>query len=366
MINRQNWIDVRHFLNYQDKIQQNGDETIRRYRSHLRHVLEWADSKPLTAARSIDPTLPAYLLTIRGEDTRKPLSPASLAKALQVARLFFRFAKEEWPTRYKGITKSWIETLQPSKRASEKSRLRDHEHYKLEDLHKLAGLPVESLREQRDRAAACFLFLSGMRVDAFASMPISCVDLEEGKVYQLPERGVRTKNTKAAVTFFLPIPELMTVVKKWDLLVRSRLSPDALWFTVMTSDGDSFTGQTKPHIGRGDTVGKALRRLCKRAEIPYLSPHKMRHGHIVYGIKNAHNLAELKAISQNVMHESVDITDRIYGGLSGADVQQVISGLQFGQTGQPVEGETIKAAAALLAALKNNPEALQILTGGGK
>lgn len=365
MINRQNWSDVKAFLAYQERVEQNGQETVRRYRAHLRHVLQWADTKPLTQARAIDPTLPAYLLTIRGEDTQKPLAPASLAKTLQVCRQFFEFARREWPTRYKGLTESWIGTLQPPKRASEKSRLKDHAHYKLEDMLKLAALPFETKREQRDQAAACFLFLSGMRVDAFASMPISCVDLEGGQVYQLPERGVRTKNSKAAVTYLLPIPELIAVVQEWDKLVNASLPPDALWFTVMSRDGESFTGSTKPHIGRGDKVGEALRSLCKRAKIPYLSPHKLRHGHIVFALKSVKDMAGLKAVSQNVMHEDVTITNKIYGVLAGDDVRRVIAGLQ---ADKPAGGddEAQKAAAALLTALQNNPDVLRILAGGGK
>ena len=67
MINRQNWNDVNHFLEYQGRIMQNGERTIHRYRTHLRHLLEWADSKSFTQSRTIDPTLPTYLLAIRGE-----------------------------------------------------------------------------------------------------------------------------------------------------------------------------------------------------------------------------------------------------------------------------------------------------------
>jgi hypothetical protein len=38
-------------------------------------------------------------------------------------------------------------------------------------------------------------------------------------------------------------------------------------------------------------------------------------------------MAQLKAISQNIMHESVVTTDQIYGRLIDDDVQAIISGL---------------------------------------
>jgi len=55
------------------------------------------------------------------------------------------------------------------------------------------------------------------------------------------------------------------------------------------------------------------------------SPHKIRHGHGVYGIKRAKTIAELKALSQNMMHETVATTDGIYGQLADDDVTRIIS-----------------------------------------
>jgi len=61
--------------------------------------------------------------------------------------------------------------------------------------------------------------------------------------------------------------------------------------------------------------------------VPYQSPHKLRHGHVVHALKQARNMAELKAISQNIMHASVVITDQVYGKLLNNNVRDVISNL---------------------------------------
>ena len=53
----------------------------------------------------------------------------------------------------------------------------------------------------------------------------------------------------------------------------------------------------------------------------------MRHGHAVYALKRARTIAEYKAVSQNLMHASLTITDGVYGVLTGADVQSTIAGL---------------------------------------
>ena len=80
-----------------------------------------------------------------------------------------------------------------------------------------------------------------------------------------------------------------------------------------------------------DLLGSASVRLEKtwlsRVGLPYHSPYKFRHGHAVYGIKNARTISSLKAISQNLMYSSLKITDGIYGVLSDLDVQSEISSL---------------------------------------
>jgi integrase len=202
----------------------------------------------------------------------------------------------------------------------------EHKAYTLEDVLRIVRVPVETLREQRGQIAAAMLFLSGMRADALATLPISCVDIARREIRQLPELGVRTKNRKAAVTFLLEIPELLAIVDRWDRLVRAN-SSDSLWYATLTRDGMTMTETTASHLGRGDLVSRDLRPVCALAGVPYLSPHKLRHGHVLYALKRAHNMADWKAVSQNVMHSSLTITDSIYGRLVDDDVRRIIGSL---------------------------------------
>ncbi len=59
--------------------------------------------------------------------------------------------------------------------------------------------------------------------------------------------------------------------------------------------------------------------------MPYHSPHKFRHGHGVYALKLAKDVAALKAVSQNLMHASLSITDGVYGMLSTTDIKEQIA-----------------------------------------
>lgn len=319
MINRQNWLDVRLYLRYILAVRQNAPETVARTRKHLRHLLEWANEAALPRAAGVTPTLPAYLVG-------RHLSPSSIKKGLEATRHFFAFARDYWPQRYRRISSAWISLLQPPRGARMESRLPVHQFYTLEEICRIARVSTETLRQERAQVAACMLFLSGMRADAFASLPISCVDLACRQISQLPELGVRTKNRKAALTYLLEIPELLAVVERWDRRLRD-LPPAALWFSPVTTDGMTLLPTPRAFIGRGNQVAKDLELICNRAGIPYLSPHKLRHGHVVYALKQARTMAEMKAISQNVMHASVTITDQIYGRLVDDDVRQTITGL---------------------------------------
>ena len=63
------------------------------------------------------------------------------------------------------------------------------------------------------------------------------------------------------------------------------------------------------------------------ADVRYRSPHKLRHGHAVYALGLARDVADLKAVSQNLMHRDLETTDGIHGILPDGDVMERIGGL---------------------------------------
>lgn len=343
MINRQNYLDVRDYLTHCARARQLAEKTVTRYRSSLRALLEWADAAPLPDVRRVDPTFPTYLLTARFDGRDKPLSPASIEKNLEAARSFYTFARLEWPLRYRHISASWIELLQPPRTARMESRLQVHEYWTLETVRQVATVAVETLRQARGQMAVCMLFLGGMRADALATLPIHCVDVAARRIEQLPEHGVRTKNRTAALTYLLEIPDLLAVVERWDARVRAELPASALWYATLTSDGMKVTATEQAYVGRPQVVEDDVRLICQLAGVPYLSPHKLRHGHAVHGIKQARNMQELKAVSQNLMHKSVMITDGVYGNLVADDVRNTIARLghadERGQTSDGLESK---------------------------
>ena len=198
----------------------------------------------------------------------------------------------------------------------------------LEDIQRLAAVSVRTIAEQRIQAAAVFLYLSGMRVGAFVSMPILAVDIQKRMVKQHPNLGVRTKNGKHATTFLLDIPELLEIVQEWDKLVRSALPEHGYWFAPFSPDtGHIDTNNFSCPESRRSLLNRQLKQWQREHELHEYSPHKFRHGHIHYGNERALTYADFKAVSLNVMHSSTQVTDEFYSVLSVAELQNRIQNL---------------------------------------
>lgn len=336
MINRNNYHLVLKHLEYRRSVIQNDQGMLSTYWQSLKHLLQWSDATGFEKAHKIIPAFPEYLLTARNDGKETPLTPKYMVKVLSHARAFFEWLRL-YERGFSGLSEAWIRTMIVRRSAGVHTRLTERQYYRLEEIKKIAAVEPENLRERRDRAAICFLFMSGIRVGAFVTLPVECVDIDRLRVKQLPEMGVHTKNTKAAVTFLIPMDdELMKVVRDWDDFIRAEEVHN--WYpAISTGDAithkltkDRFTRSTRiRYQGRTDTIAKGLKALCEKAGVSYKSPHKLRHGFGVFGVRNAQNIEELKAISQNLMHANLGITDGIYGNLAEDDLSEIL--LKFGK-----------------------------------
>jgi integrase len=356
LVNRENYQEVKAFLDYRIKVLQLDPKSIRNRWIELRHLLEWAGPKRLSDGPSIEPFFPTYLATARNDGKDKGLGSGMHQRVCLGGRLFFEWAKQEYPLCYNAIPSGWIKAIRPTKSILH-SKIDQHEAWEMEDVLKIARLPVHSITEKRARAAICFLYLSGMRITAFLTLPLACVDIDTRQIEQNPGKGVITKNRKAAITTLLPIPELLKVVKDWDDQVRQKLPLDSPWFAYI----DRFYNLIPPIKdfqervnGRRMACIEGMKRLCTQANVPYKSPHKLRHAHAIFGIKHARDMRELKAVSQNLMHSSISITDGIYGNLNNNDIKETIAGL----ASNPEAPKDLQAILQLLIKLQSNPELL--------
>ena len=249
--------------------------------SWLRQLLEWSKDKSFTEAPKIHPTLPEYLLTARLDGKEKQLSPVYVKKVVGAANRFFSWIKSH-KKGYGAISQGWIDTLKPPRMTIEP---KEHEAVTLEEIKAMARAPVYTMRDKRIRAAAVFLFLSGIRIGAFVTLPISAVDLDTLTVRQWPKLGVHTKFHKHATTYLLNIPELLEVVKEWDKQVRKVSAGIGFWFANISPEtGEIDTNIVKVGEYRPSRARKDLHEWLKKVGLPYHSPHKFRHGFAVFSI----------------------------------------------------------------------------------
>ena len=327
LVERQNYLKVRKHLAYLSEVLQVAPESLQSYRFHLRHLLLWANSRNLNEAIDFRPAFPAYLTSQPGKNGNGSLAAASQKKILESAKRFFRWAKATYPREFNKLPLTWIDTLrlprQPQKTA-------ENIFVSVAEIHQLLDRPAEDadLAMIRDQAAAALLFVSGMRASALVTLPISALDLENLTIRQWPELGVHTKNGKKATTFLLNIPDILAPIRRWDVLVRLALLPSALWYTPIEHNwGEQYLSSKAPGKTRIHALEKRLRLLFTQAQMEFKSPHKFRHGHAVFGLLHAQTMADYKAVSMNLMHDNIEITDSTYAPMLSSDVQQRIAGL---------------------------------------
>jgi site-specific recombinase XerD len=327
VIERQNYLKIKEHLKYLEEVLQLNPASVERYRFYLRHLLLWADDQHFRNVQSIRPTLPSYLASLPGKDGRGTLASASQKKILDSSKRFFRWAKVTYPREMNNLPVSWFETLRQPRQPQKSS---ENVFVSLGEIQILVNtsIPEDNLALLRDKAASAMLFLSGMRASAFSTLPISAVDLENLTLRQWPELGVQTKNGKKATTFLLNLPEVLEPVRQWDEIVRKSLPGSSPWYAPIShSWGDQFLSQEQPGKTRSQALQKRLQLLFSLAELDFKSPHKFRHGHAVYGLLHAQTMADYKAVSMNLMHESIEITDSTYAPMLSSDVQERIAGL---------------------------------------
>lgn len=325
LISRRNWRDTRAYLTYHDEVLHAAPGSIALYRIALDHALRWSTDIPFARAADVRPVLPRYLADL-GD-----LAHSYQSKLLSITRAFFAWGRERYPDAYPPATFS--ATLRPVN--DHPPTVAERELYTLDDLLALAAVPVRSLTEQRARAAACLLFLSGMRATAFITLPLRAVHLERFELRQWPSLGVRTKNNKAATTYLLQtaaVGPLLDVARAWDTQVRRALEETAPWYALLDRTGDAFAAEQTPGRARIQNLSRQLCLLCERAGIPYRSPHKLRHGFAVYALSLCETMDEFKAVSQNLMHEQMGTTDAIYSALLHEQIAERMAAL--GQRGE--------------------------------
>ena len=310
--------------------------TLETYEAYESLILDWAGNKPLSKAASFKETFPEFLNSCTNSKGQ-PYSSEYIKGACGYARRFFDWARDN-DKDFRLMKGSWIKTITPIKRPG---KLPDTRYYTKEELEKICAIQPKNLRMKRMIAAIAFLLLTGMRISAFLTLPIKNVSIQAKTIKQNPEDGVCTKGNKAAVTTILKISKLLEIVEEWDKLVRENCPEDSSWYARLDSKGnfapriiEPMTAENSDYLKKKarncrSLFYKDLKELCDLADVEYKPPHKARHGHIHLGMKKAKNYEDRKAVSMNVMHETVTITDAIYTRMKSEEANEIISHFDY-------------------------------------
>jgi site-specific recombinase XerC len=334
MINKSNWKMTRRYLDYRLQVDQVSPDSMEKEKTHLRYLLEWAQETSFSEVVTHRPTFPEFLLVHRLDGHQGHLSAVYIKKILSTVRMFFTWLSDNG---YKNIKQAWVKTIKV-KRLSDVPK--NKEIVTLEEILAIARAETLTREERRARASLVFLYLSGMRIGAFVSLPVRCVDISNRLVDQFPSLGVRTKNGKHATTYLLDIPELLHVVQSWHDEVVTTPPFCSYWFSFLSSELLDFhpVGKFRSNLAR-----RSFKAWLDRVGLLYHSPHKFRHGHIHYGLMRSKNVADFKAVSMNVMHSTIEITDQFYSVLHDDEVKNRIGSLgKVYPVGQDEQIEKIK------------------------
>ena len=278
----------------------------------------------------------------------KPISESSKINIISQLRLFFEDLREQ-PGFKRSITKDFMDCWELSPR--EKQTLRNSKTRKIKKYPKMDEIwaiinkiPEDKITNRRDRALIAFLFLTGARISAAASIPLDLFDPENRTVTQDPNRGVETKFSKKIIT---TIPnfdkDLYEILVAWERELQSAgfesdspLFPKAMPYKENNAIEYSLSIEMAKERISAKTAERIVKKACENAGFPQYHAHSFRDSHIYYGIIMARTVRELIAISINVGHETLDTTLREYANLAPEEVHEIILNLSKEEIGNAI------------------------------
>ena len=322
----------------------------------------YEDLGRLTAKKAID--FKRHLEEVR--DGGRKLSANTRYHCLQHLRAFFQWLSTQQGYKSK-VTAEAISYLTLDRKTVQALTGPAPVKYPSMEYVKRLTASIEPLDEiaQRDRALIAFLFLSGMRDKAVATLPLGCFDLSTLAIQQRPAEGVDTKFGKSFDSYIVPFDqELVDYVVGWARFLKEvKLfgSTDPLFPRTKVCQGDgvfSFERQGVESVfwrGTG-AIRRILKERAEAAGLDYYYPHSFRHAHVHLALQFVETGEQLRAISQNLGHENIGTTLTSYGKLDQFRVADVIRSLDFSaKADQALTKTEARALEKLLRRNQNRP-----------
>lgn len=204
-------------------------------------------------------------------------------------------------------------------------------------------MPDRNPIDKRNRALIALTALTAIRVGALVSLKLKHFDQGRMQVIQSPAE-VATKFRKRIDSFLCPFsPALESIFLDWVQYLKEVhvfAGDDPLFpKTAMGKDAnDCFlaVGLSREHWAGTSCVREILRVAFDDAGIPRHTPHRFRHMLVGEGYERGLNVAEMKALSQNLGHESPMTTLASYGKIATEQQGRLIRGIASTPEEKPI------------------------------
>lgn len=198
-------------------------------------------------------------------------------------------------------------------------------------LHVVETMRADTAIAKRNRALIAFIALTGTRDGAAVTLRLKHFDPVRNLVIQNPNE-VKTKFSKRICAFLLPVDDrLKSIFLDWVHYLKSELlfgNDDPLFAkTAMALDvNDCFTanGLSREFWANATPVREIFKAAFAASGLPNYSPHTFRHMIVSEMYRRELSVAEFKAWSQNLGHESAMTTLNSYGKLSLYEQEKLI------------------------------------------
>ena len=199
------------------------------------------------------------------------------------------------------------------------------------------------------------LLTTGMRDAAIVGLKIGDVVPDRKYLFQDP-RHAHTKFRKAIDTFFLPVGEdVQAIFTDWHgyLKTKKGFGPGDPVFPKTVNLADQEFGERgfgREHWANADPVRKCFREAFSRIGLSITKPHSVRDTLTQLGYNRHWTVEQMKALSQNMGHDSPLTTYNSYGQLSRERQGEIILGLAESPAASALDDIGPEELVALLAA----------------
>jgi len=276
---------------------------------------------------------------IEGRGRKRSISLSTLRAYLRCLRKFFRWLSNE--KGYKSrINLNDVDFLKIGHKEERMAKQTGPRSYPPQSYIRKLVRSIEPRTEidLRDRALISFAFLTGMRDQAIATLPLGCFSRTTMTINQDPRKGVQTKYSKHIPSVLFPFDqEMVKFVLDWakHLEERGFGTEDPLFPRSQADQGpdrSSFETATvvEPVKWHGaGPIREIFKKRSQMAGLTYFQPHTFRHLAIAKALEAGRTLEHLKAISQNFGHEHVATTLGSYANYPAEKLVAVIKSMDF-------------------------------------